>query len=305
MRGFRKGPPGKSRVTKFAAITLVLFTALASSSFGFQNKRGSRRVSDTSHPRERLSPEAREIIELASVAVCKERVSDPKGSVPIDDMQSRPSLPVRSPEAIAGAQRAQRLLPIARSLVIVSLRRLAKEYSLDKSRAGISRVRRATARIEAVRVIRPDVDSRDNASVFMQDPHTIVFGTIFLAGLPSDEGIVSVLSHELVHIGDGGEDSLRFLFKAVGIRGSELTGMKIQDQKAEELTCDLVGTLAARGYVSATPSYEPLPRRLARSLAHNCVAQDEGDDDHLSPRSTIRALLTLNPRLTRELVYGR
>jgi hypothetical protein len=149
------------------------------------------------------------------------------------------------------------------------------------------------------------MDSRDNASAFLQNPHTIIFGTIFLAGLPSDEGIVSVLSHELVHIADGGEDSLSWLFRAVGVRASGLTGARISGQRAEELTCDLVGMLAARSFVSATPSYEPLPRRISRSLAHNCVEQDEGDDDHLSPRTTIRALLTLSPTLSRELVYGR
>ena len=81
--------------------------------------------------------------------------------------------------------------------------------------------------------------------------------------------------------------------------------MKIHNQKAEELTCDLVGALAARSFVAVAPSYEPLPRRLSRSMAHNCVEQDEGDDDHLSPRNTIRALLMLNPTLSRELVYGR
>jgi hypothetical protein len=94
------------------------------------------------------------------------------------------------------------------------------------------------------------------------------------------------------------------MFWAVGNRASNLTGLKIQDQRAEELTCDLVGMLAARAYVSSSPSYEPLPRRISRSLEHNCVDQDEGDDDHLSPRNTIRALLALNPTFTRELVYG-
>jgi hypothetical protein len=219
-------------------------------------------------------------------------------------MQARPSLPVRSPEAVAGAQRAQRLLPIARSLVVVSLRQLAKDYAF-RSQGNQSSLQRAIARVEAVKTIRPDVDSRDNASVFLRNPRTIVFGTIFLAGLPSDEGIISVLAHELVHIADGNEDNLRLLFRAVGNRASNLTGMKIHDQRAEELTCDLVGTLAARAYVSSSPSYEPLPRRISRSLEHNCVDQDEGDDDHLSPRNTIRALLSLNPTLSRELVYGR
>ena len=189
--------------------------------------------------------------------------------------------------------------------MVDSLRRLMKDYSLRNSKDGERRLQRAIARVEAVRNIHPDVDSRDNASVFLRNPRTIVFGTIFLAGLPSDEGIISVLAHELVHIADGNEDSLNLLFRAVGNRASKLTGMKIHDQRAEELTCDLVGTLAARSYVSSSPSYEPLPRRISRSLEHNCVDQDEGDDDHLSPRNTIRALLALNPMLGRELVYGR
>jgi hypothetical protein len=270
-----------------------------------QKQRSVRNVSLTSHSRDPLSPEAREMVELASGVVCRERIRDPKGSVPIDDMQARPSLPVRSPEAVAGAQRAQRLLPIAKSLVVVSLSRLAKDYGYRNSKGDQARLQRAIAHVEAVKNIHPDVDSRDNASVFLRNPRTIVFGTIFLAGLPSDEGIVSVLAHELVHIADGNEDSLVLLFRAVGNRASNLTGMKIHDQRAEELTCDLVGALAARSYVSSSPSYEPLPRRISRSLEHNCVAQDEGDDDHLSPRNTIRALLALNPGLARELVYGR
>ena len=264
-----------------------------------------RSGSHTSHSREVLSPEAREMVGLASAVVCKERIGDPKGSVPIDDMQGRPSLSVQSPEAVAGAQRAQRLLPIARELVVVSLRQLARDYNLNSSKRNSLKIQRAITRVEAVRNIRPDVDSRDNASVFLKNPHTIIFGTIFLAGLPSDEGIISVLAHELVHIGDGGEDGLSLLFRALGNRASQLTGLKIDGQRAEELTCDQVGMLVARDYVSRTPSYEPLPRRISRSLEHNCVDQDEGDDDHLSPRSTIRALLTLSPALSRELVYGR
>jgi hypothetical protein len=237
--------------------------------------------------------------------ICSERIKDPKGSVPIDEMQNRPSLPVLSPEAVAGAERAQRLLPTAKTLAIDSLRTLASEYHFRSTRGYDARIRRAIARVESVQTIRPDVDSRDNASVVMRNPHTIIFGTIFLAGLRSDEGIISVLSHELVHIGDGDEDSLHLLFRAVGTRASQLTGLKVTGQRAEELTCDLVGTLSARAYVANTPAYDALPRRIARSLEHNCVDQDDGDDDHLSPKTTIRALLSLSPTLSRELVYGR
>lgn len=294
-------------------VTVLILIAVGTANFGVVGQKRLRRpkpvpqndVSLTSHSRESLSPEAREMVELASVAVCRERIRDPKGSVPIDDMQGRPSLPVRSPEAIAGAQHAQRLLPTAKSLVVVSLKKLVKEYGFGNPKTQDARLRRAIAHVEAVRNIRPDVDSRDNASVFLRNPHTIVFGTIFLAGLPSDEGIISVLAHELVHIADGSEDSLSLLFRGVGNRASNLTGMQIHDQRAEELSCDLVGTLAARSYVASTPSYEPLPRRISRSLEHNCVEQDEGDDDHLSPRNTIRALLALDPVLARQLVYGR
>ncbi len=295
----------------FSRAALVLLIALtASDVFDViaQRRRKQRPASNatlTSHARDSLSPEARELVEIAGGVVCSERVKDPKASIPIDDMQGRPSLPIRSPEAVAGAKRAQRLLPTARGLVVNSLRNLASEYGLHRSRINMGRLQRATARVEAVRTVRPDVDSRDNASVFLRRPRTIVFGTIFLAGLPSDEAVISVLAHELVHIADGDEDSLTALFRAVGNRASNLTGMKIHDQRAEELTCDLVGMLAARAYISSTPSYEPLPRRLSRSLAHNCVEDDEGDEDHLSPRSTINALLSLNPTLSRELVYGR
>lgn len=308
------GRLGQSRVGQFSlagalvrGVVFILVITLAGVSFGAlaQKRKNAGNVSLTSHSRESLSPEAREMLELASVVVCKERLRDPKGSLPIDDMQGRPSLPVRSPEAIAGAKRAQRLLPIAKGLVVITLRRLAKDYAFRSTRSFEPGLQRAIARVEVVRHIRPDVASRDNASVFLRNPHTIVFGTIFLAGLPSDEAIISVLAHELVHIADGSEDSLNLLFKAVGNRASKLTGLKIHDQRAEELTSDLVGTLSARSYVVAVPSYEPLPRRLSRSMEHNCVDQDEGDDDHLSPRNTIRALLALNPMLSHELVYGR
>jgi len=220
-------------------------------------------------------------------------------------MQGRPSLPLRSPEAIAGAERAQRLLPVAKELVSAEIRQLAQRYGFTKVRRSGWMLRQAMNRVQSVRRIKPDMDSRDNASVFLRTPHTITFGTIFLAGLPSDEGMVSVLAHELVHIADGDDDSLKPLFRMIGNRASNLIALPVRGQRAEELTCDLIGALAARTFVTRSPSYEPLPRRIARSVEHNCVTEDEGDEDHLSPRNTIRALMALEPVLRRELVYGR
>jgi predicted metallopeptidase len=252
-----------------------------------------------------MSPETTALIDNAIGIVCTQAKLDPQSSVAIDDMQARPSLPLQSPEAQAGAERAQRLLPVAKSLMINSLRQLVVEYGLDKSPRFEVRMRQAIARVNAVKKVRPDMESRDNASVFLSKPHVITFGTIFLAGLRSDEGMISVLAHELMHIADGDNDSLRPLVSAVGNKASDLTGLDIRAQRGEEITCDLIGAMAARTYVASTPGYESITRRLARSIQHNCVEQDEGDDDHLSPRNTIRALLALNPVLVRELINDR
>jgi hypothetical protein len=299
---------GKIRLQwRSAALSLLLIVAILV--LGIPKVAAQKRVArpgvKTSHSRDRISTEAREMVEVASETVCNERVRDPKGSAPIDDMQARPSLPIDSPEAVAGVQRAQRLLPSAQRLVVGSLRQLSRDFNVNGTKGYDLRIQKAIARVEAVRDVRPDMDSRDNASVLMRNPRTIIFGTIFLAGLPSDEGMISVLSHELVHIADGSQDNLKLLFRAVAGRASNLMGLKIRDQRAEELTCDLVGTLATRSFVSATPTYEALPQRISRSLEHNCVDTDEGDEDHLSPRDTIRAILFLRPALSRELVYGR
>jgi hypothetical protein len=252
-----------------------------------------------------MSAEARALLDEAVDVVCKEQKLDPISSIPIDEMQARPSLPVHAPEAQAGLARAQRVLPIAKNLLISSLRELASEYGLKGSRVFQTRIGRAMARVRMVRRVKPDMESRDNAAVFLTRPNTITFGTIFLAGLRSDEGMISVLAHELMHIADGNADSLRALVLAVSRRAAALTGIEVGGQRGEELTCDLIGAMAVRSFVAESPSYESVARRLARSVQHNCVQIDEGDDDHLSPRNTIRALLAVHPILVRELVYNR
>lgn len=288
------------------AMTLAVLLALLTFAPATPAQRPPDRKGSHSTPAvETMAPEARELVERAIIVVCEERKKDPKGSIPIDDMQGRPSLPVYSPEAVAGAERARRLLPVTKELVIGALRQLAAEYRLDRTKSYQLQMQRAIARVRMVKRIKPDMDSRDNASVFLGSPHTITFGTIFLAGLPSDEGMISVLSHELVHIADGDRDALLVMFRAIGRRASGLTNIKIDEQKAEELASDLIGAIAVKSFVARTPDYESLTRRISRSVQHNCVEQDEGDEDHLSPRDTIRAVLSLRPDLAHELVYGQ
>ena len=297
----RKAPDSSLRFF-FAPLRLCvrtfLLTAVIVSVTLAQTKPGQRAHAS-------MSPEAKALLEQAIGVVCTQAKLDPKSSIAIDEMQARPSLPLQSPEARAGAERAQRLLPVAKELVINSLRQLSTDYGFQKSSNFNLRLRQAIARVNSVRRVKPDMDSRDNASVFLSRPRVITFGTLFLAGLRSDEGMISVLAHELMHIADGDNDSLRALVGAVGNRASDLTGLDIRGQRGEEVTCDLIGAMAVRAYIVTTPDYESIARRLARSIQHNCVELDEGDEDHLSPRNTIRALLALNPGLVRELINDR
>lgn len=284
---------------------LVILGLLLFSSTALPQTNPNQPGSHTTRVRAPMPAETKALLEQAIVVVCTQAKLDPKSSLAIDDMQARPSLPLQSPDAKAGAERAQRLLPLARTLLITSLHQLSTEYGFDKSPKFNARIRQAIARVNSVQRVKPDMESRDNASVYLSKPHVITFGTIFLAGLRSDEGMLSVLAHELMHIADGDNDSLRPLVNAVGNRASDLTGLDIHGQRAEEITCDLLGAMAVRAYIVDTPGYESITRRLARSLQHNCVELDEGDEDHLSPRNTIRALLALNPNLVRELINDR
>jgi len=296
----------KQENRRWLALVVCFALGLTFASDAFAKQRGKTKSgSHPSAPRPTMTAAARAMVEEATGIVCEQAKLDPRSSVAIDDMQARPSLPVDSSEAQEGTARAQRVLPIAKNLVISSLRQLVVEYNFDRSQLFARRVAQAIERVEAVRRIRPDVESRDNASVLLSRPHTILFGTIFLAGLRSDEGMISVLSHELMHIADGENDSLRPLVSAIATKAARLTGLDITGQRGEELTCDLVGVMAVRSYVSTSPDYESITRRLSRSIQHNCVETDEGDEDHLSPRNTIRALLSIHPVLVRELINDR
>ena len=281
------------RVVLLAVIVAVVIAAIEITPSSRAQTR-QRPGAHSTASRENFTAADRRLVEKAIGATCTERVRDPLGSTPIDEMQARPSLPVNNPEAVAGARRAERLLPTTRTLVTNAILQLAKEYDLYDSGNARARITAATQRVEAVKRIKPDVDARDNASVILREPRTIEFGTIFLAGLRSDEAMISVLAHELTHIASGQPDSLRPLFRAIGRRAAVRTGLRIQGQRAEELACDLVGVMAARQFINQNPGWEPLPRRVARAFEHNCVDDDESDEDHLSPRSTIRALLALD-----------
>jgi hypothetical protein len=246
---------------------------------------------------QRAAGETEDSVGRAIDAVCAERELDPRASVPIDVMQSRPNLSARNADVLAGAARAERLLPVAKELAIESLSRLMSENGVSAASRRASR-----ARINEVRRIKLDVPLRDNASIVYGDPRTIRFGTIFVASLHSDEGMVSVMAHELTHAADGARGSLAPLFRRVARRAEADAGLhQVSARRAEELTCDLVGVLAARLFIARNTTDEPHARRAARAVEHNCVEQDETDAEHLSPRQTLRAVLALTPALAAEV----
>ena len=297
------------RVSVFTVLsTLLLALFIAASTIYFnplsQAQTRQRTGAHSTASTESFTAADRRLVEKAIGTTCAERIRDPLGSMPIDEMQARPSLPVSNPEAVAGARRAERLLPTTRTLVGKAILQLARDYDLYGTSSARARITTSTLRVDAVKRIKPDVAARDNASVILREPRTIECGTLFLAGLHSDEAMISVLAHELTHIASGQPDSLRPLFRAIGRRAAARTGLRIQGQRAEELACDLVGVMAARQFIDQTPSWEPRPRRLARAFEHNCVDDDSSDEDHLSPRNTIRALLTLDMTIASEVLAG-
>lgn len=263
---------------------------------------GKRSGAHSSIPRDLFTTADRNAVEKAIGTTCQDQKVDPLGSTPIDAMQAKPSLSASNPDALAGAKRADRLLPVTRKLVANAIVQLSKDYGLYDAPAFRARVNAASARVQAVRRIRPNVDARDNASVLLRDPRAIEFGTIFLAGLKSDEAMVSVLGHELTHVASGQADLLRPLFRVIARRAAGRLNLSISGQRAEELACDLVGLMATRQFMNETPSWEPQPRRIARAVEHNCVDDDGSDEDHLSPRNTMRALFALDIELLRELL---
>ena len=294
--------PRVSPSSRLYVYSLLLVAALC---LNFSTSAQRRSGAHSTTTRDVFTSADKSAVERAMGTACAERIRDPFGSTPIDEMQARPSLAANNPDAIVGARRAERLLPITRRLVTDAIVQLAKDYDVYGTALARSRVNAATARVQAVKRVRPDVDARDNASVLLRDPRTIDFGTIFLAGLKSDEAMISVLAHELTHVASGQADSLRPLFRAVAHRAAMRTGLRIQGQRAEELACDLVGLMAARQYAREEPSWEPESRRLARAVEHNCVDDDSSDEDHLSPRNTMRALLALDLELARLLAGAK
>jgi len=218
--------------------------------------------------------------------ICQDRTRDPKATIPIDRMATHPLMPLTTSRVIAGRDRAEAMLPVAKRLLPFALSRVAANNGLEPLNAQW-----ILERIQSITAIRPDVREGDNASWHPGEPNVIVFGTVFLNALRSDEAMLAVLSHEITHAINGTDHALQPIFSRVNQKSS--VGLAA----AEELVSELVGIEVVRDYISQTSSQGSQNRRLARSLQKNCVSLDLSDAHHLSPRHTMRMLVELDPKL--------
>jgi hypothetical protein len=241
-----------------------------------------------------------DIVDRAVTVICGERVRDPQGSIPIDIMATQRALPLNDLHVIAGKARAQRLLPIAKQLVPLALSRIAAANNLKAQSLNW-----IIARVEAINTIKAEIEERDNSAWRPSEPHSIIFGTIFLTGLRSDEAMIAVLAHELTHAISGTDQALQPIFMQVGAKASQLERMPIGEAAAMELTCDMVGIQVMRDYIAQVSGRGTIRRRLTRALEKNCVSRDLADANHLSPRETTRLLLRLEPEITKAIAGTR
>jgi hypothetical protein len=181
-------------------------------------------------------------------------------------------------------------------LLPFALKRLAASNGLDLN-LGTTVI----PRIRSIEVIRAEVEERDNSAWRPRDPHAIVFGTVFLAGLRSDEAVLAVLAHEITHAIDGTDGFLQPLITRVASHSQRL-GKPISFEAATELTCELAGIEVVRDYVSQTTRRGTgSKQRLARVFEKDCVRVDLSDQNHLSPLETMRMILRMDPGISSAL----
>jgi hypothetical protein len=223
--------------------------------------------------------------------ICEQRKRDSMATIPIDEMASMRPLPLTDRRVLAGKSRAQRLLPIAKRLVPFALRQVAAKNGLEPVSSSW-----IIDRVQAVNFIKAEVEERDNSSWRPSEPDAIIFGTIFLSGLRSDEAMIAVLAHELTHAINSTDQGLQPLFIRIGANASR-TREPVSASAAIELGCELVGIEVLRDYISKTGGRGKTGLRLARDLEKDCVQRDLPDENHLSPRETMLLLLKLDPEL--------
>lgn len=192
-----------------------------------------------------------------------------------------------------GVEHAASLLPVARRLMLESLRELAAR------RVGGEALARAEQRVNAVEAVRLDEGLGDMAEVYDEEPTVVRVGPDYARALGDDDESVLLLGHELTHaaaVGGGLDD----LFKEIAGEAARRASVSPTEEQREDLVCDLVGAETLKRYARLRPGGETAARRVARIFgAHGGDTGDEtdGDEEHLSSSETWRALVVIDPEL--------
>jgi hypothetical protein len=214
--------------------------------------------------------------------------------------QQQPSMrraahaPASLPEE-QGVGHAASLLPLARRLMIESLRELASTH-----RVGGDVLARAERRVNAVETVRLDDSLGDMAEVYDEEPTVIRVGPEYARALGDDDESVLLLGHELTHAAaTGGE--LDDLFEEIAGEAARRASVSPTEEQREDLVCDLVGAQTLKRFARLRPDGEPAARRVARIFgAHGGDSGDDtdGDEEHLSSSATWRAITSIDPELS-------
>lgn len=194
-----------------------------------------------------------------------------------------------------GVDHAAELLPVARRLMLESLRELAAARRVDGESLA-----RAERRVNAVESVRLDTSLGDMAELYDEEPTVIRVGPDYARVLGDDDESVLLLGHELTHAAaiDGELDAL---FDKVADEAARRAAVSATGDQREDLVCDLVGAETLKRFARLRPDTDSAARRVARIFgAHGDDSGDatDGDEEHLSSSETWRAITSLDPELS-------
>jgi len=209
---------------------------------------------------------------------------------------------MNSPEARRlidlGIKRAERLLPLAKKLVIDSLRELPADLN-----ASADEVVRAEHFVNNINSVVLDMDLDDAAEFEDDEPATVRIGPGYALFLETDEETIMLLGHELTHAAEQ-ERNLNEFVRTVTAKVESDAGVYPGHAQRHDLTCDFIGEQVLKRFIKQNPSKESSALRFSHALDYNCDDdQDDSDDEHLSQDDTLKALLSLDPELNR-LILG-
>jgi hypothetical protein len=191
-----------------------------------------------------------------------------------------------------GMRNVRRVLPVAKDLTVEALGSAALRFGVPPPR-----IKAADRLIASANRVVLDKRLGDAAMVNDRCPSEIRIGPVCAAGLLSDDAAVFILAHELIHVGNAGDD-LEALAEMVTREASSMACVSTTDWQQGDLACDFIAQIVLRNFVGRRPTSQCPEERICLTL----TAGNAGDKTHLSDAQTLRALIGLDPQLRRILM---